>query len=911
MSDSPNTSLVGRRLGVYQVLALLGAGGMGEVYRARDTRLGRDVALKVLPREYSDHPERLARFEREARALAALNHPHIATIHGVEDVELPVATGRPPAVHALVLELIEGDTLAERIHRSGGRQGLSGLSIDDAVRIARQIAEALDAAHEKGIIHRDLKPANIKITPDGLVKVLDFGIAKLPPDEHTRDADGVGVSTLTDVGTREGFIIGTAAYMSPEQARGQTIDKRTDIWAFGCVLYEMLSGRAAFARETVTDTMAAVLGSEPDWAALPAAAPPPLRRLVRRCLSKDLRHRLRDIGDARLELADGGTSVDGDSIAPLPGRTHASRRWQYIVAGVGLVALGAAGALLWTASRPAVQPTLPALTRTTITLPPGQELDTRGGAGPVAIAPDGRRIAYVADVGGHAQLYLRSMDAFEAKAIAGSEGAQYPFFSPDSEWVGFFAAGKLKRVASRGGSPLTICDAPIVGHGASWAPDGTIVFDPGNAGLLRVAATGGTPEPLTTRDQSIDTGNLSWPQFLPNGRGLLATVGMAGGSASVLAVLSLETREWRRLGPGSQAQYLPSGHLLYHAVTVREGELQIVGFDAASMTIRGTPVAVIDTVFRAQNGGAAYFAVSQSGTLLFTPGGYARTLVRVSREGRRTPITDERRGFRQPEISPDGRRLAVTIDPRPSQVWVYDLARRSGIPLSSAGHSLGPVWSSDGRRVIYGSEMDLFWRAADASGTAERLLAREGAQYPTSWSADGGLLLFDDSTLSNQRSADIWLLPRNGPPRPLIATPHEERAGRFSPDGRWVAYHSDESGRIEVYVRPFPNVNDGKWTISTTGGRRPVWAPGGRELFYAAGSTIMRVPVTVQGTTFSAGTPEPLFSGPFDLATTDFTVAPDDGHFIMVEGDPNARPTQIHVVLGWTDELTRLAAPRQ
>jgi serine/threonine-protein kinase len=907
VSNSTDTSLVGRRLGVYQVLALLGAGGMGEVYRARDTRLGRDVALKVLPREFSDHPDRLARFEREARALAALNHPHIATIHGVEDVELSIGTGPSTAVHALVLELIEGDTLAARIYQSGGRQGVGGLPIDDAVTIARQIAEALEAAHEKGIIHRDLKPANVKITPDGLVKVLDFGIAKLPPG-NARDAESPDQSTLTVADTREGLIIGTAAYMSPEQARGQTIDKRTDVWAFGCVMYEMLSGRAAFARKTSTDTLAAILESEPDWRALPDTTPPGMRRLLRRCLAKDPKYRLRDIGDARLELADVLTTVDAESIGVPSGSAQASRRWRQIVVGVGLVALGAASALLWTFSRPAVQPPSPALTRTMITLPSDQELDTRGGAHPLAIAPDGRRIAYVADAGGRTQLYIRSMDAFEPKPIAETEGAQYPFFSPDGEWVAFFAAGKLKRVAVRGGSPLTICDAPIVGNGATWSPDGTIVFDPGNAGLLRVAATGGAPEPLTTRDQNIDNGNLSWPQFLPNGRGLLATVRVAGGATSVLAVLSLETREWRRLGPGSQAQYLPSGHLLYHAVTVREGELQVVAFDAESMTIRGTPVAALDTVFRAQNGGAAYFAVAQTGTLVFTPGGYARTLVRVNRDGRRTPITDDRRGFRHPEISPDGRLVAVTVDPRPSQVWVYDIARRSGIPLSTTGHSLGPVWSRDGRRVAYSSEMDMFWRAADASGAAERLLTREGAQYPTSWSADGDLL-FDDSAVPTQVSSDIWVLPLKGPPRPLIATAREERAGRLSPNGRWVAYHSDESGRLEVYVRPFPNVDDRKWTISTAGGRRAVWASSGRELFYAAGSAIMRVPVTTQGTTFSAGTPEALFSGPFDLATTDFSITPDGSHFIMVEGDPNARPTQIHVVSGWNEEVTHLAAP--
>jgi Tol biopolymer transport system component len=373
-------------------------------------------------------------------------------------------------------------------------------------------------------------------------------------------------------------------------------------------------------------------------------------------------------------------------------------------------------------------------------------------------------------------------------------------------------------------------------------------------------------------------------------------------------VLAIQTGKWHRLGPGSQAQYLPSGHLLFHAPAVREGELHAVPFDAESLRLQGTPVAVIATVFRAQNGGGLYFAAAQNGTLTFTPGGYARTLVRVDRHGRRTPLVDERRGFRHPEISPDGRSVAVTVDPRPSQVWVYDLTRRSGIPLATNGHSLGPVWSPDGRRITYSSDLDIFSRAADASDEAERLLGREGAQYATSWSPDGQLLLFDHAAIATQNSSDIWVLTRQGSARPLLATPYEERGARVSPDGRWLAYHSDESGRLEVYVRPFPNVSARKAMVSTGGGRRPVWSSNGRELFYASGSALMRVAVNTRDGAFSAGPPELLFSGPFDLATTDFSVTPDDNHFIMVESDPNARPTLLHVVLNWTEELTRLAA---
>ena len=901
MSAVPAASLVGRSVGVYQVLELLGAGGMGEVYRARDTRLGRDIALKVLPRDVSGDRDRLARFEREARALATLNHPHIAAIYGIEGIDADPGTA---TVHALVLELVEGNTLAERIRASDVSRQSPGLPIDDALRIARQIADALDAAHEKGIVHRDLKPDNIKVTPDGAVKVLDFGICKLAPAAaRTDDGDASGSATTLPP-TREGVILGTAAYMSPEQARGQSVDKRTDVWAFGCVLYEMLTGRGAFARGTLTDTLAAILEREPDWASLPAATPPEVHRLLRRCLAKEPKHRLRDLGDARFDLDDVLTPADAGR-ARLSPASRNSRTPFLVLAGAGLIALGIAGGALWM-RRTGGQTVAPAVTRTTVTVAAGQELDTRGGAAPLAIAPDGRRIAYVADDRGRTQLYIRSMEAFDAKAVPGTEGAQYPFFSPDGEWVGFFAERKLKRVAVRGGSPVSICEAPVLGHGGSWSRDGTIVFDPGDVGLLRVAAAGGTPERLTSQDPSIDAANISWPHFLPGGRALVATVGLPGGATSELAVFSIETREWHRLGPGSQAQYLPSGHLLYHATAVREGELHAVAFDAGTLSVRGTPVGVIDTVFRAQNGGGAYFAAAQDGTLIFTPGGYARTLVRVDRHGRRTPLTDERRGFRHPEISPDGRRVAVTVDPRPSQVWVYDLTRRSGIPLSTKEHSLGPLWSPDGTRLTYSSGLDIFWRAADASGEPERLLTRDGAQYPTSWSPDGQLLLFDDAALATQSSADIWILTRQGAARPLLATPYEERAGRVSPDGQWLAYHSDESGRLEVHVRPFPNVSGGKWTISTTGGRRPVWSGNGRELFYASGSSVMRVAVETRGRAFSAGTPELLFSGPFDLATTDFSVTPDGSHFIMVEGDPNARPTLINVVLNWTEEIPRL-----
>jgi serine/threonine-protein kinase len=900
-SDPQRSTLVGHRLGVYQVQALLGVGGMGEVYRARDTRLGRDVALKVLPPEFTSNPDRLARLEREARALASLNFPNIATIYGVEDMRLSDAASAA-IVRALVLEMVEGDTLDDRIRRVGRGQP-AGLSLADTLAIARQIADALDAAHEKGVVHRDLKPANIKITPDGVVKVLDFGLARLAADDDGSAVSGTDSPTMTVANTREGVIAGTAAYMSPEQARGQQTDKRTDIWAFGCVLYEMLTGRAAFAGATITDTLAAVVEREPDWSALPESTPARIRSLLRRCLEKNRKQRLRDIADGRRDLDEGSDPISDLHTAAL--QRHA-RRWA--LAAIAICVTTSAG-VYWALSRNGSSTAEPVVTRSTITLPASMELDMRSGVGPLAIARDGRQIAFVAFGEGRTQLFVRRLDGFNANPIAGTEGAQFPFFSPDGEWVAFFADRKLKKVSLRGGSPLVVCDVPLLGKGGTWGPDGTIVFDPGDSGLMRVAAVGGQPQSIVSRNAEIDKGNLSWPEFLPDGRALLATLNQPATVNAELGVLSLESGEWHRLGPGSQPQYLPSGHVVYHAVGVREGEIHAVAFDRQALAFRGTPVAVVDSVLRAQNGGAVYFAAAQNGTFIFAPGGYARTLVSVDRNGRRTPLSDDRRGFRHPEISHDGTKIAVTVDPRPSQIWIYDMSRRSWTRLATDDHSLEPIWTPDDQRVIYSSG-DLFSRVADASTPAERFLERDGAQYVTSWSPDGKTLLFNDGQPGDGTKYDLWAMRIGEKPYPLIVTPNNEMSAHVSPDGKWVAYDSDESGRQEVFVRHFPNVNAGKWTISTGGGRQPHWAPNGRELYYALGSAIYSVSVETKGDSFVAGAPEMLFSGPFDLLTTDYTLSVDGARFIMVESDPNARPTQIQVVLNWAEEVKRALAPQ-
>jgi len=879
--------LIGRRFGVYVIQSLVGTGGMGEVYRARDTRLGRDVAIKVLPRDFMADPERVARFEREARMLAALNHPHIATIHGIEESD---------GVLALVMELVEGETLADWIARRSSehrwwasvwKQGAGPVAaVDDTLAIARQIAEALDAAHEKGIVHRDLKPANVKITPGRTVKVLDFGLAKAVGGEVGADASPA--PTITVGATGHGLIVGTVPYMSPEQARGEPAGRGTDIWAFGCVLYEMVTGRAAFARASTSETIAAILEREPDWEALPDTLTPPLRRLLKRCLEKDPKRRLRDIGDARMWLEESHAPDAGASATAAQGSTWRRKLpWAVAAAALGV----ATGLGLWTSMR-APEPRAQSLsvTRMTVALPARQQLEVSGRSA-LAVSPDGERLVYVEHGGDRTQLHLRSLGDFDAIPIAGTDGASYPFFSPDGQAVAFFADGKLKRVSIRGGSPATVCEAPLIARGGTWGPDGTIVFDPGDFGLMRVPAAGGSPARLTSQDPHMDARPLGWPQFLPDGRTLLVSTG------AELFALSLDTGIWHRLGRGSQAQYAPSGHLVFHAPHVREGEIQAAAFDVERLATRGEPVTVLDEVFRSPGSGVANFAVAQNGAMIYVLGGYARTLVRVDRNGRRTPLLNERRGFRLPRLSPDGTRVAVTIDPRPSQIWVYDIVRQSGVPLVTEGHSFRKAWTPDGGRITYASSGRLYWRAADASADAQSL-GQPG--HPQSWTSDGRVLILGVAPTLNR--PDIWMMPVSGQAQALIATRAVESDAMLSPNDRWLAYQSDESGQFEVYVRPFPNVAAGKWLVSTDGGESPVWSRDGQELYYLKGTTLMAVAVATAGGRFVAERPEVLFTGPFETGLRGFDVFPD-GTFVLVEADPDARPTQIHVVLNWTEEL--------
>jgi Tol biopolymer transport system component len=856
----------GTRLGPYEIVSALGAGGMGEVYQAHDTKLGRDVAIKVLPEAFAHDPDRLSRFQREAKMLAALNHPAIATIYGLEQTN---------GTSYLVMELVSGETLQQRVTR-GGR-----LPVEDALGICRQIAEALEAAHEKGIVHRDLKPANVKVTAEGKVKVLDFGLAKAFAGGES-GSDPSNSPTLSAAGTMQGVILGTAAYMSPEQARGKAVDKRTDIWAFGCVLYELLTGQQAFHGDTVTEILAAVLRGEPDWPALPAATPTKARDLLRRCLQKDKTLRERDAGDACMEIQE---ALAAQSVSP-PTRGFARRGWrEAVVLGLaGLAMAVVAGLAVWNLKLAAPQAPRP-VSRFTITLPPGQQLAGLRDGPAVALSPDGTRLAYVASQGGPQQLYLRAMDSLEAKLVPGTEGAVEPFFSPDSQWLGFFAGGKLKKISVSGGAAVALDDAGRNPRGAGWGSQGLIAFAATGVSplFLQGSDAGGPLQPLTRLENG--EGSHRWPEFLPGGKAVLFafSTNNTNWTNPQVAVQSIGTGERRNLIPGgTQPRYAPSGHLVY----AQAGSLMAVTFDAQRLTAAGPAVPVVEGVLQSLTG-AAHYSISATGSLAYVPGGVQvnqnqSRLVWVSRTGAEQPLAAPVHTYQAPRLSPVDRRVAVSIQEQGTQVWLYDLSRDTLSPLTFEGGQF-PIWTLDGKRVAFfsGAPTNLFWQAADGSGTAERLTTSEHFQNPGSFSPDGKLLAF------------------------LIQTPRNKSVPLFSPDGRWLVYVSTESGRPEIYAQPYPGPG-GKQQISTEGGTEPVWR-NDRELFYRNGNKMMAVDIATQPS-FSAGKHRVLFEGQYlpgvgDTPNYDFDTKGQ--RFLMLKpvDDSPAAPTQINVVLNWTEEL--------
>jgi Tol biopolymer transport system component len=895
----------GMRIGVYEIAGSLGAGGMGEVYRARDTRLQRDVALKVLPDAFAQDPDRVARFAREAQLLASLSHPNIAAIHGIEDA---------PIGCALVLELIEGPTLAERITRAP-------LHLADTLAIARQIVDALDAAHEKGIVHRDLKPANVKVTPAGLVKVLDFGLAKAVGNGSTTDL--ATSPTMTTGGTRDGVILGTAAYMSPEQARGRAVDKRTDIWAFGCVLYEMLTRRAAFPGHTVADTIAGILEREPDWGALPASTPRRVRDLLRHCLQKDPKQRLRDAGDAVNEITVLLSAPSVGDGAATPALVQPSWRRSAALMTAALIFGGLiSGGFVWM-TKPSVSFPPPRLVRFALTSDDADALEPSGLGRDLAISPDGTRVVYVAGGPGRGRLVIRTLAQLDATPLWDRGTPRSPFFSPDGQWVAFFDLfGSLKKISTTGG-PATEVTRGVGGaaRGASWGADDRIVFATGDpaTGLSRVSAQGGDVEVLTRPDTAHGEVDHLWPEVLPGGRAALFTIVSTGSiDSSQIAVLDLRTGTRKVIiRGGTHAQYVPSGHLIYGAA----GSLHALRFDLDRLDVTGESVKVAEPVAITAEGGVNG-AVSPDGTLVYVRSGgqgttTTRELVWVSRDGHEEPIAAPPRAYVYPRISPDGTRVALEVWDEDRDIWVWNLARETLTRLTdNPGRDGFPVWTRDSQRIIFGSARsaftNLFWRHADGSGSVDRLTESRNVQFPYSVSPDGTRLVLRED--NPQTGLDIAIASLTGELQtaPLIRTPSNELNGEISPDSRWLAYQSNESGHDEIYVRPFPDVGRGQWQVSTAGGTRPSWARNGRELFYLAPDGLNLVTVAA-GNTFSASRPTRLIEHHYFAETAfigrTYDVSPDGLRFLMIKaggsaGKPAAR-SPIIVVDGWFEELKR------
>jgi eukaryotic-like serine/threonine-protein kinase len=890
----------GTRLGPYEIVGTLGAGGMGEVYRARDTKLNRNVAIKVLLPAVASDPDRLARFSREAQVLASLNHPNIAHIHGLEE---------SGGVQALVMELVEGPTLADHIAGSSGP-----MPVREVLSIAKQIAEALEAAHEQGIIHRDLKPANIKVRPDGRVKVLDFGLAKaLAPAGagDTTDARATMSPTLSMRATQAGIILGTAAYMSPEQAAGKPVDKRSDLWAFGVVLLEMLTGRQVFGGETTSHVLASVLKDEPDWTALPADTPAPLRRLLRRCLQKDRKRRLADAADAWLEIDEAETSPTD---APLPLDASSARgRLGWVVAAASSAAMLALGfpAVRYFRQAP---PVVGSEMRT--------EINTPASTDPLsfALSPDGKQLVFVASGDGAPRLWLRPLATTSAQPLAGTEGADYPFWSPDSRSVGFFADGKLKRLDIGGGSPQVLADTNGP-RGGTWNADGVILFAPSfTSPIFRVPSSGGKATPATTLG---GVQSHRFPQFLPDGRRFLF---YAQGTPDTGGIYlgSLDTPDARRLTAADAAgAYAQLGWLLW----VRAGTLMAQRLDMERRALTGDPVTVADVVAIDATTYASALSVSASGLLAYrTATTNRRQLNWFDRTGKAlgTLGAPDESNLWNPRVSPDGRRAAVnrTVQGN-ADVWLLDGTRSSRFTFDAALDRF-PVWSPDGSRIVFdstrtGATRNLYVKASGGAGNEDLLVESPQSKVAGDWSADGRFLLY--MSIDPQTDADMWVVPLEGDRKPwvFLKTNFTEYSGVFSPDGRWIAYQSNESGRFEIYVRPFvppsaanapANSAAGQWQVSTAGGISPRWRADGKELYYIGqAGQMMAASITVMGTSLAPGAPVKLFDtriyggGVDNRLGTQYDVARDGRFLIDTVLDEATAP--ITLLQNWTPPATK------
>jgi Tol biopolymer transport system component len=901
----------GTRLGTYEIIAAIGAGGMGEVYRARDTKLNRDVALKILPEIFAGDPDRLTRFTREAQTLASLNHPNIAQIHGLEDSS---------SLRALVMEFVDGADLSQRLADGP-------IPVDDAVAIARQIADAIEAAHEQGIVHRDLKPSNVKVRDDGTVKVLDFGLAKAlegSTASHQSGSMSLSPTVASPAMTGIGMIMGTAAYMSPEQAKGKVVDKRADIWSFGVVLYEMLTGRVLFQGETVSEIMAAVIMREPDLSELPANVPPSLRYVVGRCLIRDPKLRLRDIGEARLALAGANLMQTAPSAAEPP--RPSINRGLAAAAVAMAIALIATGVALWRATA-----TTPAEAVIRFDVQPAGKTSLSLVARPsIALSPDGSLLAFVGSAQGESRVYLRSLGDVTPRPVPGTEGASNPVFSPDGKELAFFTTGRLKKTTLDGVvSMITEAGSDGDPRGIAWLPDGTLVFSAIAAGpLMQVQSTGGSPRAITTLDDKKGERTHRWPAALPGGK-LLFTVGTLGSPDNYdrATIEGLDLATGKRhivIENASSARYTTTGHLLF----VRESVLYAVPFDVDSMTTRGTPVQVLRGVNGDTTTGASHLSVADNGTIAYASGtalAAANRLVWVDREGKASPLGLPQGLYFDPRISPDGTRVAVTwqtLTAGNGDIWVSDLTRNTFTRLSFSEGALSPVWSPDSKEIYYsaidptGRKTTIMRRPADGSREAEPVAVLDARAYLQAVTPDEKTVLLDYQVVGpSGGKGELMTLSLAGDarPQPLVTSAFDEYGATWSPDRRWLAYQSDESGRAEIYVRDVSS-GGGRWQVSTTGGEEPHWAPDGRALYYRNESQLMVVAVDTR-TTFAPQPPQLLFEGIYNLRSdtgVSYAVAPTGDRFLMVRLTEEGAASTLTVVTNWFADLQRLmsSAPR-
>ncbi len=892
MTFSPGT-----RIGPYEIVGDLGVGGMGEVYRARDPRLNREVALKALPRMFASDPDRMARFEREAQLLASLNHPNIAALYGFED---------SGTTRALVMELVEGPTLAKLI--AAGR-----IPLDEALTIAKQIAEALEYAHDRAVVHRDLKPANIKVTPDGAVKVLDFGLAKaLGEQPLSASPQDSPTFTMGFPSTHPGMILGTAAYMAPEQAMGKPANRRSDVWSFGVVLFEMLTGKRLFTGETPAETIASVMHETPPLESLPARTPPPIRNLILRCLEKDSRRRLQHIGEARIALEDALSGTAGEE-TPLSARPASPLRLVlWTVAGllfISMATLSFVHLRETPAQRSSIRFYVP---------PPEKSL-----AAMFKLSPDGRYLAIVAFGGGQNRLWVRPLDLIEAHELPGTDDARYPFWSPDSAFVAFFAQGKLKRIALAGGPPQTLCDAPN-GRGGAWNSDGVILFAPSlSGGLYSVPAQGGLPAPVTKVEISNALNSHRFPEFLPDGIRFTYVAQSDKPEANGIYAGSLEGTPSVRLLPDlSTAAYADTPGRTGHLMFLRENTLMAQPFDPGALRAAGGIFPLAEPVGVAGDTGSAAFSVSRNGMLAFRSGGSVgnRELVWMDRKGVRLEVlTKKAAAISSAALSPDEKTIAFTLgQPGAANIWLQNLTSGAMSQFTlRPGSNRAAVWSPNGRGIVFASTQpsisDIYQKPA--SGGKEELVVHAGVGATTyDWSPDGKSVVY--SQYGEKTNDDLWLLPVEGDrkPVPYLQDPSNEVLGSFSPNGRWMAYVSDESGPPQVYVQTIP-AGSGKWQVSTAGGSQPRWRRDGRELYYVAPDRkLMAVPVkrgAAASGSFEAGAPQPLFGGMVfnGLLSQAFFYQPSaDGERFMVTvlsgGDEAAAPP-ITVVVNWLTGLKK------